>query len=250
MSRALVIIALFATGSLLWAGQLALGSGPWPQDASNVTATFMVVLTAVSVIGTTIAGGRWARRLATVLALGWLALAPALEASPLWWTALVVTGAALAAIVGTGLAPIVRRLPAAAGPPGEAVTLPLLLLGAPVMIGLISTAGLGVLGWIGVITASIAAGMYSKAAPGALFAVRFAAPVVLGGLGLASLPWGVAIALWGGAVARLAWTQSARVAVRPLSGRGTAVPIPPELTPTEILDAAGVDDRGRRRGSP
>ena len=50
-----------------------------------------------------------------------------------------------------------------------------------------------------------------------------------------------------GAITYLAWTKPARIAVQPLVERGRPVPIPPELTPTEILDAAGLDDRGRKQ---
>lgn len=248
MSKALVIIALFTAGSLLWAGQVALGGGPWPEDAAGVIATFMVVLTAVAVVGISLVGSRWARRLAVVSSLGWLAMAPAMQTGPVWWAAVILTGLVLAAILGTGLAPMVRKLPAAAGPPDEAVVLPLLLLGAPVMIGLTSPGGLGVRGWLGVAGAALAAALYSKAAPGALGATRVVAPLLLGLVGAASLPRGVVVLLWGVAVARLAWTHAARVAVRPLVERGKGVPIPPELTPAEVLDAAGLDQRGRRQG--
>jgi hypothetical protein len=61
------------------------------------------------------------------------------------------------------------------------------------------------------------------------------------------LPVGAFIAATAAGVAALAWTVDARIAVHPLAEPGTTVPIPPELAPRDVLDAAGIDDRGRRR---
>jgi hypothetical protein len=48
-------------------------------------------------------------------------------------------------------------------------------------------------------------------------------------------------------VAALAWDSSVRTAFHPPREAGSAYPIPPELAPKEILDEAGIDDRGRRK---
>ena len=47
------------------------------------------------------------------------------------------------------------------------------------------------------------------------------------------------------AVGTLAWHSSVRNSVHPLVESGSRVPIPPELAPREVLDAAEIDDRGR-----
>jgi hypothetical protein len=104
--------------------------------------------------------------------------------------------------------------------------------------------------WIDWLAAVAVAGtgfVYAKAAPGSVALVRLVFPVFVplsfwlaGGIeGL--LPAVVAAALTG-----LAWTKNARVAASPLVESGRTVPIPPEMAPGEVLDAAGIDDRGRR----
>jgi hypothetical protein len=47
-----------------------------------------------------------------------------------------------------------------------------------------------------------------------------------------------------------AWHRDVALAIAPAApSRGTAVAIPPELVPPEILEAAGLDERGRPRRS-
>jgi hypothetical protein len=73
------------------------------------------------------------------------------------------------------------------------------------------------------------------AVAGTLLAVPFPESVVAA-IGFAALTW-------------LAWSTVARIAVIPLASPGRAVPIPAELAPGEILDAAGLDSRGHRKES-
>jgi hypothetical protein len=45
----------------------------------------------------------------------------------------------------------------------------------------------------------------------------------------------------------LAWDRSVKTSYHPPREVGTTFPIPPELAPEEVLDAAEIDDKGRRR---
>jgi hypothetical protein len=52
----------------------------------------------------------------------------------------------------------------------------------------------------------------------------------------------------GGAAAVAGWRREVAVALAPpLVRRSDPMRIPPELAPPDVLDAAGLDDRGRRQ---
>ncbi len=239
--------ALFAA-VLVWAGRLVLDSGPWAPDAATLLAVDLVVLAAVSLVGMLVAGSRWARRLGVVLAAATIGLAVAFPIDTAWILGLVASAGALGGLVGTGMKGIVRERPAAAGPPNEAVLLPLVLLSVPALVGVVRPAGLHGADWAVAGVSLLAAAVYVKAWRGALPLVRVVAPgtIILGGLS-GGMPAGLGLAAAGIVVARLAWTIAARVAVRPLVETGSRVPVPAELAPHDILEAAGLDERGRRR---
>lgn len=242
--------AAFFTSTLLWAARLVAGPGPWATDAAAVLAVDLVVLAAVALVGMLVAGGRWARRLALGVVLGGAALAVALPADGLWTAGLAVSAIAVAGLAGTGMKGVVRERAAAAGPPTAAVVLPLLLLAVPGLVAAARPDGLGGADWTAAATAAVAAAVYAKASPGALVLVRVVAPLAAVAGGVAGgLPGGLVPVAAGVGVAALAWTRGARVAVRPLVESGSRVPVPAELTPHEILDAAGLDERGRRRST-
>ena len=143
---------------------------------------------------------------------------------------------------------MIRKRPPADGPPARAVLLSLLLLAAPPVWALVATDGLGAWALIAVALTWLTMVWYAKALPGALIVVRVASPLALTATAaLEGLPLGAIIALTAAGLAALAWTVDARVAVHPLAEPGTTVPIPPELAPADVLDAAGLDDRGRRK---
>lgn len=240
----------FFASSALWAVRLVTGPGPWTADAAALIAVDLLVLTAVALAGMLVAGGRWARRLAVAVAGAGAALAVALPADGLWTAALAFSAGAVVGLVGTGMKGVVRERPAAAGPPTAAVVLPLVLLTVPGLVGTSRPDGLGSADWTVAAVAVLTAGVYAKAAPGALLLSRVVAPVALvaGGI-LGGLPGGAVAVAAGVAVAAVAWTPAVRVAVRPLVEPGSRVLIPAELTPAEILDAAGLDERGRPRST-
>lgn len=245
----LTAVAFFGS-SALWAVRLVTGPGPWTADAAALLAVDLLVLTAVALAGMLVAGGRWARRLALAVVGAGAAVAVALPADGLWTVALAFSAGAVVGLAGRGMKGVVRERPAAAGPPTAAVVLPLLLLTVPGLVGASRPDGLGPADWTAAAVAAVTAGVYAKAAPGALLLPRVVAPAALVVAGiLGGLPGGAVVAVAGAAVAAVAWTPAARVAVRPLVEAGSRVPVPAELTPSEILDAAGLDERGRPRST-
>ena len=98
------------------------------------------------------------------------------------------------------------------------------------------------------LTALAAAFLYSQALPGCIVTIRVVWPAIAIGLApFMGLPGGIVSALLGIAVAVLAWHPSVKTAAYPPYESATTYSIPPELTPTEILDAADIDDTGSPR---
>ncbi len=245
LMRALYFAFALLSSSLVWAGAL-LTAGRVATDSVALIATTLVVLTAISVVGMLVGHARWALRLGLVLVIAHLSVAVLVDVTAWWWVGLTLSAVATAGLAGPGMKGVVRDLPAAAGPPPEAVVVPLLLLAAPAAIAVSRLDGVGWWDLMAAAVAWVSALAYSKAWPAGLFGTRFVAPVSLLVSGMASLPAGLATIALAVAVLRYAWTANARLAVKPLVEAGTRVPIPPELTPSEILDQAGYDSRGRR----
>jgi hypothetical protein len=167
----------------------------------------------------------------------------------IWWVAgFASTLLAAVALLSPALAKGLRRLPPAGGPPWRAMLIPLLLIGLPFLLGLAawnrSSLATGLVG----LGAPLAALWYSRVLPGGLLAVRVLWPALAVGLAFTqSVGPAIVCLVAGGSVAVLAWHPSVGVAFHPPREIGTVQPIPPELTPSEVLDAAELDDRGRPR---
>lgn len=247
MTRPIATAALFLLSVLAWAG-LTVTDGPWAGDSAAVVAVDLVVLGSVAVVGILVASARWGRRLAIVVTTIELMLAAAVDIGAAWWPAVALTGVAMALLVGTGLEGVVRKRPNATGPPARAVVLALGLAGVPGIVAAARPGGLGTVDWIAVVGSAVVTVWYARALPAAPEMTRFGIPLI-GVVALvgAGVPAGFAALAACAALTGLAWTADARVAARPLVERGRAVPIPPELAPPEILDAAGLDERGRRK---
>lgn len=243
--RALFFALSLLAASLTWSG-IIIRSPDLATDSATVIAATVVVLSAISVIGMLVGHARWARRLALGSIVIHLSTAATSEASVWWWMGLALSAAATVGLVGPGMKGVVRELPAALGPPPEAVVLPLLLVGAPLLIAGAATAGIGPWQWGAIMIVWVSAVVYAKAWPGALLATRFLAPLSLVAAGISGLPLGWVTVFLAGVVLRHAWSPNARLAVRPLVQPGTRVPIPPELAPQDILNEAGYDSSGRR----
>jgi hypothetical protein len=232
--------------ALLWAAALGIDSGPFSPGSVLLIVTGLLALATVGMVGVTVTGGRWAHRtlLVAVTAMFFLPVVRPIDA--LWVVALLGTVLSGIALFSPALTVGLRRLPPASGPPVRAVVLPLLLIGLPFPLGIAAwddaSAGTVVVG----LTAPLAALWFARVFPGGLLVVRILWPALA--VGLAFTQWlapAFVSAVSGIAVAVLAWHSSVGVAFHPPREVGTVHPIPPELTPREVLDSADIDEHGR-----
>jgi hypothetical protein len=231
---------------VLWVVALVVDPGPLAPWSVFLVGLGMLESATVGVIGVIVVGGRWAwRTVMATLALT-LALAVIRPIDALWVVSLGVTVVAavlyLLPVVGDG----VRKLPSATGPPWRAVLAPLVLLAVPSILGLAAWEGPTWATLVIALTAPVTALWYSRVLPGGLFVLRVGWPLIALALAafqsvyatLASVALGIFTAV-------LAWHPDVKVAFHPPRETGRVYPIPPELAPKEVLDAARLDERGR-----
>jgi hypothetical protein len=245
--------SILTTASLLVASLAAafLLTGPdaaWANGSGALLAIGHLTLTAVTIVGALVGAARWSVGLGTALA-GFLALPAVLHPiDPAWTVMVAAAGLALVGTLGTGLRHVVRQRPPADAPPRTATALALGLLAMPVVVAVAQPGGVDVGDWLLAIAALVLAMWYTRARPSALWAARLTLPTLAGVTFLVvPVPAAIGVAAAWAVLARLAWTTGARLAVIPLAAPGHSVRIPPELAPGEILDAAGLDDRGHRK---
>jgi hypothetical protein len=247
MSRTIAASVLLAGATISWSLLIA-ADGPWAADAAALIGATMVALAAIAITGVLVASSRWGRW----LSVGVAAVAPLLGiAVPIgaWWvTNLVASTIVLAAFAGTATSGVVRRLPRADGPTPRVVAFILGLATIPLLVGVVSPDGLGSPEWIMAGASALAAVAYSKATDFSVIGVRVMYPIVaVIAVLLAGWPRGVIWFAIGTVVTAAAWQRDIRVAVHPPSERGHAVPMLPEMVPGEILEAAGLDEHGKRK---
>jgi hypothetical protein len=234
--------------SLLWAIALAVEPTPLGLAQASLVSFGLVVDSTVALVGMIVVGGRWAHR----LGLGVLAITAVIavirRVDPLWVLGVVATTISVVALGSPGLTRGIRKLPSASGPPPRVVAVPLLLLGVPCLLGLTGAdATVWAMLTVG-LSAPVAAFLYSRVVPGGLLAVRMLWPgLALGLAPLLGVVCGVITAVLAVVVLTLSWHPLAKTAFHPPVETGSAFPVPPELVPDEVLDAAEIDDRGRPR---
>lgn len=233
--------------ALVWTLALLINPGSFESISVLLIGLGIITMALVSVYGIVLSGGRWSRRLgmATVGATLTIAVLRPVDAAWLFGlTSSVVGGAGLYL---PGVTDRVRKLPAAAGPPQRAVLLPLVLISVPFFLGVAWAANSAVLLVIG-LSAPFAAFVYSRVVFGGLILVRLVWPALAIALApLLGLPEALVSVTLGVLVAVLAWHSSVKTAFHPPVRTAISYPIPPELAPKEILDAADVDEKGRSR---
>ena len=245
-SSFVTILALFLA-SLTGAVLLSDGATAWIDGAGRMIAAGHLILTTVVVVAALVGSARWSVPLGVGLA-GSLAIVAISHPLTVWAVVMMLLAAAAAAgLIGTGLRGVVRLRPPADGPPRKAAALPLALLATPVVIGGLQPAGVGYGDWLLAAAGIVIAGSYAKATPGALWLVRLGCPAmgVVAGF-VVPFPQALLAIAFSAGLTWLAWSADARLAVQPLTTSGTTVPVPAELTPRDILDAAGLDEHGRR----
>lgn len=238
------ILLLASTGT--WTLVLAVGVHGRSDVAVVLMAASLWVATVAALTGMMISRSRWARRLGLAVTVAHAVIAVISSVDAVWWAGAVVSAATAVSVAGPWLNGFVRALPAAAGPPQRAVVVPLLLTGTPFALGLANADDVAAALTGG--GALVAGFWFIRALPLALLAVRVVWPLLaLACAWFMGWPPGVVAAVMGVAVSAVAWDSSVTRAVVPLTQRGSVVAIPPELTPREVLDAADLDDRGRRK---
>lgn len=238
------VLILASTGA--WMIVLGQGHAPRSPTAVVLMALSLWIAATASVAGMLVARSRWARRLALGLtgAHGVVALLFPVDR---WWGLAAVLTAGTAIVVGGPLLDgQIRPRPPAAGPPTRAVLIPLTLIAVPFALGAFGGDGWAVVA--GALSSLVAAYWFIRTLPAALAVVRLLWPLTSLALGWPmGRPVGLVAAVAAVTVAALAWHPTVATAVRPLTGKGSPVPIPPELAPSDVLDAADIDDRGRPR---
>lgn len=233
--------------ALVWIAALLVDPGPLSSAAVLLVGVGLLAMATLGVVGIILNGGRWAHRLSYV-SLGATALIALIRDVDGWWVAgVIATGLALVSMSAPSTTSLVRKLPAATGPPTRAVVLPLILTATPFLLGLASLDDTTWATLVVALTAPLMAFWYARVLPGGLIGVRIVWPLLAMSLAaFQTLAAGVISALLGLGVAIIAWHPTVKVAFHPPREIGSTYAIPPELAPGEILDAAGLDDRGKR----
>jgi len=231
---------------IAWTLALIVDPGDLSSASTLLIGVGLISMATVAVVGMVVSGGRWARRLALAATAACLVVAVIRPIDVMWFVALGLTALAIAAMFLPTVTAGIRKLPSASGPPPRSVLTPVTLLAVPVLIGLTAVNGESWAMIVVGLTALVSAFAYARVIPGGLLAVRILWPVIA--LALApflGLAGGTMSALLGITVGALAWHPSVKTAFYPPTKLGSVHPIPPELTPREILDAAQIDDRGQ-----
>lgn len=242
----MVAIAL-AVSVAVGALGLAIDPAPFSADASMLILGGLAVLTVVAAAGVLLARGRWSRVLTGLVGAQWVAIGVGLDAN--WGLPITVAGAVvMAGAIGPWLRRWLRHLPSADGPPVAAVVLLLTLLATPVAIGWATIDGVPPAAWLVSGWALVLAFSVARAVPGALTACRVGHPIVSAvAIGFLGGPGSIVVAVTGTLVTVLAWRRDFSRALVPAEIRSEVVRMPPELTPPDVLEAAGLDESGRPR---
>ncbi|HSJ29778.1 MAG TPA: hypothetical protein VLB67_16355 [Acidimicrobiia bacterium] len=248
MTRSILTTAALLVASLAAALVLTGPAAIWAGGSGALLAVGHLILTAVTIVGALVGAARWSVGLGAALA-AFLALPAILHPiDPAWGAMVGAAGLALAGTLGTGLRASVRQRPPADAPPRTATALALGLLAMPMVVAVAQPSGIDLGDWLLATAGVLLAAWYTRARPSALWTARLALPALIAvTFVLVPLPGAIGVAAGWAALAWLAWTAGARLAVIPLAAPGHSVRIPPELAPGEILDAAGLDDRGHRK---
>lgn len=240
-------IATVQLATLAWTVALLVDPTPLNAVPAVLVGLGLLAMSTVAMVGMIASGGRWSHRLGLLAIAFTVVLAIVRPVDVIWYISLAVTALALLALLSPRVTRSIRKLPSASGPPPRAITAPLILLATPAILGFLGNQAepwaLLIVGF----TAPSVAWIYSRVLPGGLLTIRLIWPV----LAITLTPWlgwwaGSATVVIAGAVAALSWNKSVAASYHPPHEVGSSVRIPPELTPPEILDAAQIDDKGRR----
>ena len=240
-----VLAGLPFVAILAWVIALMVDPGIYGSISMALIGSGLLIGATVGTVGLVTMGARWARWTLVAGVATTFAIAIGRPVDGLWIVAISLGMMSLVYLLSPGRGAI-RKLPSASGPPPRAVLVTMLCLLAPLGLGL---APIDANGWVAVVAIAgpLTALWYTRVVAGGLFAMRYGFPALALALaplmGVAHATLSVALAV---AIGVLARSADVAVAFRPLVKGGTAYPIPPELAPKEILEEAGIDDKGRR----
>lgn len=246
--RSSLLAAVALASALVWTVALIVDSGPFAGAPTLLIGLGLLTSATVATIGMIVVGGRWAHGLGLVTLALTVPLAVARDVDFMWVLATAVTTLGFVALLSPTLTSTIRKLPSASGPPPRALAPALVLLVAPAVLGLVGNDAVAWALLVVGITAPNAAFLYSRVLPGGLLTIRLAWPLLA--LALAPLlGWlaGTTAAVLAATVAVSAWDSSVKASYHPPRETGSTFPIPPELAPKEVLEAADIDEKGRRR---
>lgn len=248
MVRSTLLTATTLLTALVWTTALVVRNEPFTAAPALLIGVGILASGTVATVGMIVVKGRWAHRLGLATLSLAVVLAVVREVDFIWVTGMLATAAALTALLSPTVTSTIRRLPSAAGPPPRAITPPLLLLLTPALLGFVGNDATPWALLVVGLSAPNAAFLYSRVIPGGLIGIRLVWPTMT--LALAPLlGWvaGVVASAMAIAVAITAWDESVKASYHPPREVGTTFRIPPELSPREVLDAAEIDERGRRK---
>lgn len=245
----LIAATVVIAAAIGWSGRLMGGPSPLASGPAAMVAIVAIALSLVAAAGLLFSRRRWSLWLVVAIALGELALTAVLDLSTSGTAVAVAVAAVQVAAVMATAGGWVRPAPNPQGPPPLAVGLLLVLLGFPALVAAVNADGIAVAAVAGAVLVASAAIVYSRSGVPALWALRAMVPL---GAALAaaatSLPGSLVVATVGLGLTTVSWSRVVRDAATPLLPlRSPGYRIPPELAPPEILDAAGLDDKGHRR---
>jgi hypothetical protein len=218
MSRMPFLISglVMATG-LAWAIHLVVAPEPWATDSALAIAIGTLVLSVIAMTALLLGRGRWTRYFAAGLVLSELLIATVAETGAWMIAATALCGLSLAGLGGPWLTGWLRQRPAAGAPGVYPIVLAIGSLTVVPLVGLAAPDGLkmphGIAGALGVLFAW----GYSRRGSWALWGLRIALPIALAAAAAASPFWGALVVLLAAAaLAFVAWSKEARLAVDPL----------------------------------
>jgi hypothetical protein len=243
-----LLAATTLLSALVWTIALVVDSEPFAGGPALLIGVGLLATATVATVGMIVVGGRWAHRLGLASLGISVVLAVLRDIDFMWVAGTAMTALALVAVLSPGLTDTIRQLPGASGPPPRAITPPLILLTAPAVLGFVGNDATAWALLVVGLSAPNVAFLYSRVLPGGLVAIRLVWPIMT----LAMTPllgWaaGSTAAVLAIAVGVSAWDRAVKASYHPPQEAGSALRIPPELTPKEVLDAAQIDDKGRRR---
>ncbi len=212
-----LIAGLVMAAGLAWTVHLVVAPAPWATDSALAIAIGTLVLSIVAMTALLLSRGRWTKGFAAGVVVAELLIATVADYEGWLIAALALSGIALAGLGGPWFKGWLRERPAAGSPGWKPIALVIGTFTVVPLVGVVSPSGLhiahGIAGALGILFSW----GYLKAGTWALLSLRFVMPLVMIGAAIVSPVLGaVALIAAGAALAYLAWSQEALLAVDPM----------------------------------